>query len=149
MKVILLKDVRGLGKEDAILEVKSGYARNFLLPSGAALEATRENLNSVKQRKKAQAAKAARELAEARELAGKLEGLKLRLEAKAGDGERLYGAVTASDVAEALQRAGHQVDRRGIRIDTPIKSVGEYEVPIRLYTDVNVTIRVEVVAKEK
>jgi len=146
MKVILLQDVKGLGKLDQIVEVNDGYANNFLIRKKLAIEATPVNLNSVKNRKSAQDARAAHELQEAREIAAKISGQAFELPVKCGEGGRLYGAVTAMDVASAMEKAGYEVDRRGIAIPSPIKTLGDHPVDIRLHTGVNVTVVVRVVA---
>ena len=146
MKVILLKDVKGLGKSDEIKEVQDGYARNFLFKQNLALEATPQNLNSVKMRKGAESARAARELEQARDIAAKLKGQTVRLAVKTGEGGRLYGAVTAMDVAAALEKIGHKVDKRGITLHQQIKSVGNYEAEIKLHHEVTIKISLDVVS---
>ncbi len=146
MKVILLKDVKGLGKVDEIKECQDGYARNFLFKQNLALEATPQNINSVKNRKGAEAARVARELAEAKETGARLSGQTVRLAMKAGDGGRLYGAVTAMDVAAALEKSGFKVDKRGITLHQQIKSVGTFEAEIKLHHEVTVKVSLEVVA---
>jgi large subunit ribosomal protein L9 len=145
MKVILLKDVKGLGKSDEIKEVQDGYARNFLFKQNLALEATPQNLNSVKMRKGSEAARAARELEQARDIGAKLNGQTVRLAVKTGEGGRLYGAVTAMDVAAALEKIGHKVDKRGITLHQQIKSVGNYEAEIKLHHEVTIKINLDVV----
>ncbi len=147
MKVILLKDVKGLGKTDDIKEVQDGYARNFLFKQNLALEATPANLNSVKNRKNAEAARLERELAQARELASQLHGKVFTMPMKCGEAGRLYGAVTAMDVADMLARSGFKVDKRGITIPTAIKSLGSFEAEIRLHHDVSVKIGLLIVAQ--
>jgi len=146
MKVILLKEVKGLGKPDDIVEVHDGYARNFLFKNQLALESTAANLNVVKTRKNAEAARVARELADARQLASRINGQVLTLPMKCGEGGRLYGAVTAMDVADALNKAGFKVDKRGISIRQAVKTLGEYDVDIRLHADVSVKMQIQVVA---
>jgi len=146
MKVILLKEVKDLGKTDDIIEVHDGYARNFLFKQQLALEATPANLNVVKTRKKAEAARLARELENARELSAQLNGRKITLPMKCGEGGRLYGAVTTMDIAGALEKAGFKVDKRGITIRQPVKTLGEYEVDIRLHAEVSVKALIQVVA---
>ncbi|MGI6334248.1 MAG: 50S ribosomal protein L9 [Saccharofermentanales bacterium] len=147
MKVILLKDVKDLGKADDIVNVSDGYARNYLFRQKLALEATPANLNTVKTRKNAERARQARELEEARQVAAKINNEVVTLPVKCGEGGRLYGAVTAMDVADALAAAGYRVDKRGIQIPQAIKALGEYEVDVRLYTDVTATIKLNVVAR--
>ena len=145
MKVILLQDVKGLGKQDQIVETSDGYANNFLFKKNMAIEATPANLNSVKVRNNAKSAKADRELQIARETAIAIKELVFTLPVKCGEGGRLYGAITAMDVAQAMESKGYTVDRRGIAIPTPIKTLGDHNVDIKLHTDVAVTIIVRVV----
>lgn len=146
MKVILLKDVKGLGKMDDIKEVQDGYARNFLFKQNLALEATPANLNTIKTKKGAEAAKTARELAEAKEMGAKLAGQTIKMPMKAGDAGRLYGAVTAMDVAAALEKAGYKVDKRSISFHQQIKSIGTFEAELKLHHEVTVKINLEVTA---
>ncbi len=146
MKVILLKDVKGLGKTDDIVEVNAGYASNFLFKQKIALEATPANLNSVKIHKKAEAARLARELEAARDVAAQMTGQVITLPVKCGDGGRLYGAVTAMDVAAALAKAGFKTDKRGITIHQTVKALGEYDADVKLHTEVTAKIKIQVVA---
>ncbi len=148
MKVILIKDVKGLGKVDAIVEVQDGYARNFLFKQNLALEATPANLNTVKTRKNAEAAKAVRERQQAVETGERLKGQVFTLAMKCGEGGRLYGAVTAMDVAAAMERQGMKVDKRDIKLPDHIKSCGLYEAEVRLHHDVTVKFQLNVVALE-
>jgi large subunit ribosomal protein L9 len=146
MKVILLKDVKDLGKTDDIVEVHDGFARNFLFHQKLALEATPGNLNTVKIRKNADAARVDRELAQARQMAAKISGQVITLPVKCGEGGRLYGAVTAMDVAGALAAAGFKVDKRGISIHQGIKALGDYDADVKLHTEVTAKIQIRVVA---
>ena len=123
MKVILLEDVKGLGKVDDIVEVHDGYARNFLFHKKLALEATPANLNVVKTRKTAEKARQARELAQAREIKASIDGQVITLPIKCGEGGRLYGSLTTMDIAAALDKAGHKVDKRGITIHSQVKTL--------------------------
>ncbi len=145
MKVVLLQDVKKLGKVDDIVEVNDGYARNFLFKQKLAVEATKENLNEVKLRKRAEQVKADRALAEARAMAEELEGKAFSMKMKAGAGGRLYGALTAMDIATALNAAGYGVDKRNITIETPLKTLGTAKVKLKLHNEVtaNVEIKVE------
>lgn len=144
MKVVLLEDVKKLGKADEIVEVSDGYARNFLFKKNLAVEATKENLNEVKLRKKAEQVKAERALAEAKETAAELEGKNFTMKMKAGEGGRLYGTLTAMDVADALVKAGYQVDKRNITIKAALKNIGTTDVAVKLHNDVTANVRVKV-----
>ena len=146
MKVILLQDVKALGKADDIVEVSPGYANNMLFKKNLALEATPANLNAVKMKKNAEAARAQRELEEAKRIAAQMEGKTFILKAKCGEGSRLYGAVTAIDIAKAIADAGYDVDKRGITIKGNIKSLGRYEAQVKLHTQVNANIAINVVS---
>ena len=147
MKVVSIAEVKKLGRPDDTVEVSDGYARNFLLKKGLALEATPDNLNIVKTRKKAEVAKNKRALAESQATAEALKDKVFDLPVKCGEGGRLYGAVTAMDVAQALADAGYNVDKRGIQIEQPIKSLGEYSVDVRLQAEVVFPLKIRVVAR--
>ncbi len=144
MKVVLLKDVKGQGKKDQIVEVSDGYARNFLLPKGLAAEAKGSVLNDIKNKESSKAHKIELEKAAARETAAKLEEVKVVLKVKAGTGGRMYGSITAKDIAEALE-AQHKIkiDRRKMVTDT-IKAYGNYKVTVKLYPEITGTINVTV-----
>ena len=146
MKVILLQDVKGHGKADDIVEVNDGYARNFLFKKNLALEATPANLNSVKNKKKAEAAKAARNLEEAKEVGAKLKDKIFSLPAKSGEGGRLYGAITSMDIANLLEKEGYKVDKRNINFKQQIKNLGDFEAEVKLHQQVTVKIGIKVVA---
>jgi large subunit ribosomal protein L9 len=145
MKVILLKEVKGLGSPEDIVDVHDGYARNFLFRQNLALEATTANLNNIKSRKQAESARVGRELDAARQMAAQIQGRVIDVPVKCGEKGRLYGAVTAMDIAAALAAAGFKVDRRGINLP-PVKTVGLYEVDIRLHADVTARFQINVVA---
>ncbi|NLW11413.1 MAG: 50S ribosomal protein L9 [Clostridiaceae bacterium] len=144
MKVILLQDVKGHGKADDIVEVNDGYARNFLFKKNLALEATPANLNSVRNKKKAEAAKAERELEDAREVGARLKDQIFTLQVKCGEGGRLYGAITSMDIAAVLEKAGYSVDKRNITIKTQIKNLGDFEADVKLHPKVTVKIGIKV-----
>ena len=146
MKVILISDVKGLGKVDDVVEVNDGYARNLLFKKNLALEATPVNMNAIKLKKGSQAEKARRELLEARENGTKLAEQRITLAMKAGEGGRLYGAVTAMDIAAVLEKQGYKIDKKHILIKNPIKAVGTFEVSLKLHADVSVNISVDVKA---
>ena len=149
MKVILQQDVRGQGKKGQLVEVSDGYARNFLLPKKLAVVATAENLNTMKQQEKARKAQEAAEKAEAEATAKKLEGLMVKIPAKAGEGGRLFGAVTAKEVSEALaEQFGVNIPKARLVLDEPIKSCGGYQIRAKLGYEVSGTVNV-MVTEEK
>lgn len=145
MKVILQQDVKGLGKKGDTVEVAEGYGRNFLLPRKLAIEATAANLNQLKQEKQAKAMKEQREKTEAEKLAAVLKEKPLVIKAKTGDKGKLFGSVTAGDIADRLAAESIVIDKKKIQLEEPIKSLGNYTVPIRLYPGVSVNLHVQVV----
>ncbi|MBS6511941.1 MAG: 50S ribosomal protein L9 [Clostridiales bacterium] len=146
MKVILNADVKGKGKKGEIVNVSDGYARNFLFPKNLAKEATAQNLNAAKVAQDAAKHKKLVEKAEALALAEKLSGKTVQLKAKCGEGNRLFGAVTAAEVAEALkQDMGIEVDKKKIALSGGIKELGTYDVAVKVYAEVSATIKVDVV----
>ncbi|HEX6644508.1 MAG TPA: 50S ribosomal protein L9 [Gemmatimonadales bacterium] len=147
IEVILRDDVRSLGKAGELVRVKPGYARNYLLPQGLAYEATEGNRKRIAAESKARAARLATEKAGAEAFAATLGGLALTIPAKAGEEGRLFGSVTAQDIAEAIAAAGHEVDRRRIELDQPIRTLGEHTVAVRLHPEVHADVRVTVVAE--
>jgi large subunit ribosomal protein L9 len=147
MKVILLETVKSLGQAGEVVDVAPGYANNFLLKKGLAVEATKENMNVVRTRKKAAAAKEAQNLADARAMAEQLSGRSFSLSKKVGEGGKLYGTLTAMDVADCLKQAGFNVDKRGITVKESLKALGTTDVVLKLHSEVSVTIQVEVIAE--
>jgi large subunit ribosomal protein L9 len=144
MKVILADDVRGLGHRGDTVAVKPGYARNFLFPQGLAWEATPANARRLTEEKKKYDDKNLREKAVAEEASRKIEGLRITITKKAGEGDVLYGSVTPTDIADALGERGVEVDRRRIEVAEPIKRLGEHTVHVRLHRDVVAELIVEV-----
>ena len=148
MKVVLLKDVKGQGKRDQIIDVSDGYARNFLLPRGFAAEATGAVLNDIKTKEASRAHKIELERAAAREIASRLETVSVAIRVKSGGasgGGRMYGSVTTKEIAEQLAaQHGIDVDRRRIELDEPIRQYGTYRIKVKLYTDVTGQITVTV-----
>jgi large subunit ribosomal protein L9 len=132
MKVILLKDIPALGKAGAVKEVKEGYARNYLIPRGLAAEATDHNLRSLEGQQRAASDRARRVRTDAERLAAGLEAAVIEIPARGGEGGRLFGSVTAQDIADALARAGFDVSKKQIDLEDPIKTAGFYKVPIRV-----------------
>lgn len=148
MKVILLKDVKGLGKAGDLVNAKDGYARNFLFPKGNAIEATPSNLKKWEEEKERQADKKKEELNEAMNLKKKIEDITVIIEGKAGDGGKLFGSITSKDISDAL-KAQHKIDidKRKIEIKDNIKSLGTTIVDVRVYAEVLAKLNVNV--KEK
>lgn len=146
MKVILLSDVKNLGKADAIVEVSDGYARNCLFKQKLAIEATSANINSYKIKKQAKLAAEKRELAAAEEDGKKLSGKTFKLAMKAGEGGKLYGALTAQEVATLLQKSGYEIDKKNITINSVLKNVGRTTATVKLHSQVKVDINIEVEA---
>ena len=146
MKVILQQDVRGQGKKGQLVDVSDGYARNFLLPKKLAVIATAENLNTMKQQEKARKAQQAAERAEAEALAKKLESLTVKVAAKAGEGGRLFGAVTAKEISECLAaQHGLNIAKAKLLLDEPIKACGGYKIKAKLGYEIVGTVNVMVV----
>lgn len=145
MKVILQKDVKGQGKKGQMVEVSDGYARNFLFPKKLAVEANADNMNVMKQKEAAEKARIAREKAEAEALAEKLKSCMVMISAKAGNGGRLFGSVTTSEISDGLKKQfGIEIDRHKIVMNENIKAFGTYELKVKLYNDVAGTIFVTV-----
>lgn len=146
MKVILRQTINKLGKAGDLVEVADGYARNYLLPRGLAVEASEGNLKQWQQQQKAAARQAEKAHEEAAALAARLENQTVVLRAKAGEGGRLFGSITAADIAAAVaELAGTAVDRRKVQLDEPLRRLGDHAVTIRLHPEVatTVTVRIE------
>lgn len=145
MKIILLEDLTGIGSEDDIVTVKDGYARNYLIPRGKAVEATPGSIRKWEQRKKLSELKKNREEEEAKRQKEKLEALSLTAVMKAGDDERLFGAVTSHTIEELLKSEKLEIDHKKIILPEPIKQLGVYTIPIRLIHDVEAKVKLWVV----
>jgi len=146
MKVILQQDVKGQGKKGQMVEVSDGYGRNFLLPRKLAVEATAENINTMKMQDKAKAAKLAEEKAAAQALAEKLKGVQVKIKARAGQGGKLFGSITSKEISEELKaQFGLDVGKSKIVLSDPIKSFGAFEVKCKLGSEVSGTINVLVI----
>jgi len=145
MKVILSKDVKDLGKAGAIVNVAEGYARNFLFPRKLATEAGSGAMKQLEAKRKTLELKLEHQLAEAKEIAERLQGVLVKIAGKTGTGTKLYGSITTQDIADALLKQQHiKVDKRSIHIDEPIKTLGTHEASIKLHHEVSVKIGVEV-----
>ncbi|MBB6556941.1 50S ribosomal protein L9 [Nonomuraea rubra] len=147
MKLILTNEVSGLGTPGDVVEVKDGYGRNYLIPRGYAMRWTRGAEKQIETIRKARDAREIRDLGTAKEVAGQLGALRVRLTTRAGESGRLFGSITTGDIADAVKAAGGPLlDRRRIEIVNPIKSVGSHRVSVRLHPEVAAGIDVEVVA---
>jgi large subunit ribosomal protein L9 len=148
LKVILLSDERHLGKRGEVVDVKPGYGRNFLLPQGKALEATHANLTFFEGQRAKFDARHAQERTTAAELAARMADLRLEIPKRVGESDTLYGSVTATEVAELLERKGFSVDRRRIDLEGGIKTLGDHQVRIELHPEVVAEVTVTVVREE-
>lgn len=144
MKVVLIKDLEGYGVFGDVINVKDGFARNYLIPRGIALPATEGNLKHVKSIISQRARKLQREKEKAQELAKKLEGIVLEIFRQVGEKGKLFGSVTPQDIAQALKEKGFDVDRKKVMLRNPIKDVGIYTVVLKLHPEVSVSIKVDV-----
>lgn len=147
MKVILKEDISNLGYKDDVVEVKSGYGRNYLIPQGKAVIATESALKILAENQRQRAHKLAKITADAEAAAAALEGVKLSIGAKTSSTGTIFGSVNALQIAEALEKLGHNVDRKIIEVKETIKEVGEYTATIKFHKEVAVEIPFEVVAE--
>jgi large subunit ribosomal protein L9 len=147
MEVILREDVDKLGNRGQVVKVAAGYARNFLLPKRLAVAATASNKKIIEQERQAHLRKDAKLEVEAQDLAKLMTGVTVTINQKSGENDQLFGSVTSKDVADGLAVKGFTIDRRKIQMEEPIKTLGEFKIPVRLHKDVTVEVTV-VVAKE-
>lgn len=148
VKVILREEVHGLGEAGELVSVKPGYARNFLLSQGKAVLATRGRVKEIEHQKRIIQDKSAKELTDLEALKAKIEALSLEFSAQAGEEGKLFGSVTAQQLAEALAQKGVEIDRRKISLSDPIRSVGEHTVSVRLRGELTADVKVRVVATD-
>jgi large subunit ribosomal protein L9 len=145
MKVIFLKDVKGKGKKGEVKNVADGYAHNFLIKQGLAIEASNANISTLEGQKKKEDKRAAEELAEAKKLGEQLEKITVELSAKAGEGGRLFGSITTKQIAEELQKKhGIKIDKRKMELSDAIRTLGHTKVPVKLHHEVLSTLTVHV-----
>lgn len=146
MQVVLLEDVKSLGKKGEIVKVNEGYARNFILPKKLGVEATAKNLNDLKLKKANEEKMAAKLLEEARELGGKLEKASVTLSIKAGENGKAFGSVSGKEISKAVQeQLGLEVDKKKLVLPEPLKTFGTHEIPVKLHKDVTAKLTVKVV----
>ena len=152
MQVILKEDLKGCGKKEDLVNVSDGYARNFLIPRGIAVEASKSNVNIMKSRKEAQRTRVDREHTSAESNAGKLEHINLVIKGKSGGGEansRLFGSITGKDISDELKaQYGIDIDKKRIVLDEPIKTLGEKIVDVKLFAGVGAKLKITVVPEE-
>ena len=147
MKVILQQDVQGSGKKGDIIQVSDGYAINFLLPKGLAIEASANNINTMKSKKDAEEHRKSREIDDAKKLADKLSGLTVHLRVKAGENGKLFGSITSKELAQALENEHHiTIDKKKFHVPDPIKILGTLQVSIRVYPEISANIKVEIIS---
>ena len=144
MEVILKEDVNKLGHRGDVVTVKDGYGRNYLLPGKLAMEATAANKTVIEQMKSSAIRKSAAEKDGAVELGAKLNDVVLTFERKSGENNHLFGSVTSQDIAHALEEQGYKIDRRKIHLEEPLKTVGEFHVPVRIHREVTAHVQVTV-----
>lgn len=144
-EVILREKINNLGAEADVVTVKRGYARNFLIPSGKAYEATAGNLSQIEHLKQARAQREAEELAQAEKVATKLRKTKISMELSIGQGGKAFGSITSSDIAEAIKaKTKAEIDRHNIVLEKPIKGTGDFEIPVKVHPDIEVILAVKV-----
>jgi large subunit ribosomal protein L9 len=148
MEVILKEDVNNLGHRGDVVKVAAGYGRNYLLPQNLAMEANANNKAVIEQMKNSAVRKSAKEKTEAESLVAQLDAVALTFARKTGENDHLFGSVTSSDIAQQLEEKGFTIDRRKIHLDEPLKSLGDFLVPVRLHREVTAHIKVVVQAEE-
>jgi large subunit ribosomal protein L9 len=149
MDLILREDISNLGRRGDVVHVKDGYARNFLLPKKLAMPVTEGNKKVIVQEKAAALKREVHERSEAEQLAGMLAKASIVIARKAGEAGTLFGSVTSMDIAEALHKAGYEIDRRKILLEDPLKQLGDFPVPVRLHKDVTASVTVQVVQEQE
>ena len=149
MEVILREDIEKLGSRGEVVKVAPGYARNFLIPKKLAVAATESNKKIVEQERQAHLRKEAKLASEASDLGKMLTAVSVTIAQKAGENDQLFGSVTSKDIAEALEKQGYTVERRKIVLEEPIKTLGEFKVPVRLHREVTAEITVNVVKESE
>ena len=148
MEVILKEDVNNLGHRGDVVKVAPGYGRNYLLPQNLAMEANANNKAVIEQMKNSAVRKSAKEKTEAEALVAQLDAVALTFARKTGESDHLFGSVTSSDIAQQLEEKGFTIDRRKIHLDEPLKSLGDFLVPVRLHREVTAHVKVVVQAEE-
>jgi len=148
MEIILREDIDKLGQRGQVVKVTAGYARNYLLPRKLAVTANESNKKIVEQERQAHLKKDAKHVADAQELGKLMASASVTIYQKAGENDQLFGSVTANDIAVALEKLGYTIDRKKVQLDEPIKTLGDFQVSVRLHRDVSVDVPVHVVKEE-
>lgn len=147
MKVILQKDVKGIGKAGDVVNVSDGYGRNYLLPRGLAIDATESNINVLNEKKKAEEKKRQKEVEAAQEMAKKLSQESIVLKVKTGENGKLFGSITSKDIQDELNKKGYDIDKKKINLPDSIKTIGTYNVDIKIYPGIQAKVKVDVVGQ--
>ena len=147
MKIVLREDVDKLGERGQVVNVAAGYARNFLFPKALAFEATAGNMRQIELRKKVWVVREAREIEDATKLVARIAEIKIVIAKKVGEHDALYGSVTSQEIADLLKAKGVEVDRRKIQMQEPIRSLGTFEVPIKIHRQVGASVSLQVVSE--
>ena len=145
MRIILLRDYETLGEAGLQVEVKDGFARNYLIPKGIALKASKENMKKFEEIAKQKKNKLARALKSSQELAEKLKTLSLTVPVKVGEDDKIFGSVTTQMIADQLQEKGYDIDKRQVQLEEPIKALGIYDIPIRLHSEISTSVKLWVI----
>ena len=149
MEIILRKDVDGVGLEGDIVDVAKGYARNYLIPKGVAVEASPQSIKELESQQKKIEIRKSKARDDAEKLKEKIEGTAITFSVKAGEEGKLYGSITTMDIASELEKQGIDIDRKKIIVDKPIKSLGEVEIPVKIYPEVTASLKIVVVAEKE
>jgi large subunit ribosomal protein L9 len=147
VSIILKEQIKGLGSEADVVKVRAGYARNFLVPQGKALEATKGNMRAIASLKARRAEREAKEIAAAQEVATQLKRTTIKLTLQTGAGGKAFGSITATDVTKALEDLGFKLEKHAVQLEKAIKSTGKFDVPVRLHHDVTGSVKVHVSAE--
>ncbi len=147
MKIILKENIEKLGNKNEIIDVKDGYARNYLFPKNLAFKATKSNINVIKELERVKEKKEKSVVNTAQKLADKLKNISITVSVEAGEDEKIFGSITTQKIAELLDEKGFKIDKHNIVIETPIKNLGVFNIPIKLHTDITVEVKLWVVKK--
>jgi len=145
VRVILLRDYENLGASGEQVEVKDGYARNYLIPQGIALKATKTNIKQFEELARLQEQRKNKALKDSKNMAEKLQALSITIPVKVGEEDRVFGSVTSQDIAQQLEDKGYEIDKRQIQLEEPIKALGIYEIPVKLHPEVTAQVKLWVI----